>query len=100
LRILNSGPDADVDWELASELLDSGYADGVYHRSSEGDDRIAMLVWRGMTTDGRLFADKLEDDIYRTTLAYKIRISIWSVSSWIAGVMSGVAITWLSGHLV
>lgn len=90
LRILVSGVESENDRELAAELIDAGYGEGTYKRSNLGDKKIGVLLWKGVTAEGRLFADDLQNKIEQASLKYKIKLCSISVASWLAGIASAV----------
>ena len=90
LRILVSGVESEKDYELAAELIASGYGEGTYKRSNLGDNKIGVMLWKGVTTEGRLFADDLQNKIEKETWRYRIKLFSISAASWLAGIASAV----------
>lgn len=85
LRILLNGPASTNDYALASELLDEQLAKGKYLRNQAQPGDIANLVWHGITTKGRLFADELEDEIRRSTWWHRTLVAGAGTGLWLLG---------------
>lgn len=87
LRILLNGPSGKKDYQLARELIDAGYADGKCRISHRREDHGTVLdiVWQGMNTNGRLFADKLKTMIHRQSWWFRIK----TFGIWLFGVAAG-----------
>ena len=99
LRILLSEKLEKEDWPLASELIDSGHADGKTHwRTDTAERAISILVWRGATTEGRLFADKLESEIKRASLSFKLKSALFGLIAWVSGIFTPVLISLINGN--
>ena len=96
VRILLNGPSGSEDYDLARELIDSGYATGKYRPSHnrENYNEALDLQWTGINTKGRLFADELQLQIWRQSLTYNaIEFAIW-FSGWAIGVGTQILLTW------
>jgi hypothetical protein len=100
IRILLHGPSGPKDFGFARELMDQGYAEGRYQTSRGRDDygKVKELIWQGINAQGRLFADRLSDEVYRASW----RARAVSLAQWAGGVAVGVAVemwrhSWICG---
>lgn len=88
LRILN-GSVTDDGFELAAELERDGYIRVRLERTlADRQPNTGRVVFQGLTTKGRLFADELQEQLYRQSRAY--RFVWWRDQSlaWLAGVLT------------
>ncbi|MCY1380729.1 hypothetical protein D9M68_715040 [compost metagenome] len=85
LRILLNGPASTDDYPLASELLDEQLAKGTYLPNRAAPNGIANLMWGGISTKGRLFADELEDQIRRSTWWHRTLVATGGIGLWLLG---------------
>ena len=101
LRILLNGPSGHQDFNIALELIEAGYAKGAYQISRRKEDygQVTSLVWQGVNTEGRLFADQLQEQLYRQSWRYRIT----NFGIWLAGVATGfwldIAKDWIERQL-
>ena len=99
LRILLSSEITKEDWVLANELIESGYANGTPHFSNRTAKReIDRLLWKGASTEGRLFAERLEDEIKKSSFLYKLKVVIFGITTWLMGIFTNVITSWFSGN--
>jgi len=85
LRILLNGPADTDDYPLAAELLDEKLAKGTYLPNHRAPSQITNLQWRGVNTNGRIFADELEDKIRRSKWWYRAWLALGSIFWWFLG---------------
>lgn len=92
LRILVSGPAGEEDYSAAGQLINEGYAAG-QHRPSRGREGIGpgTLNWGGATIDGRLFADRLAEEIMKSSLAQRLRVAATHFLAWLAGIATALS---------
>lgn len=93
--ILNEGPrppdslsdhDRNLQRRMVCELIDSGYVSGSSHRDADGN---AMgYHMGGPTVEGRLLADKLEEDLKKDTWAYRLKVAGVAAGGWVGGIAS------------
>ena len=98
VRILTSGLKEKGDWNYARELIDEGYAEGSYQISRRLDTsgQITTLNWSGVNTNGRLFADELNEKIKKESWKNKIITLLIASCSFFAGIAVDVVKWWLS----
>jgi|GEM_PF-5688694 len=103
LRLLQwpTSQPAKQDWWAAAELIAAGHATGIVgHESDSGQRKIVRLYNFAPTLQGRLFADELRQQAYRSSDAYKqeenrlrrqgqISGAIWTV---LPAIFAGVAV--------
>jgi hypothetical protein len=93
LRILTSNAVAEKDWLLASELIKDDYANGKIIWSNETiDEKIGSLIWEGVTTKGRLFADTLKESIDKSSAWYKVKMALFIVGGWVFGLITQITV--------
>ena len=93
LRILFLPKIEENDFELAKELIDGGYADGSYLSDKSRSDRPVRAVnWKGINSNGRIFADELQSKIKKESLTYKVT----QFCIWLVGMLAGYAIKMLT----
>lgn len=80
LRILLNGPASPDDYPIAAELIKKGMADGTYLQNHRAPGTIANLMWRGITLDGRAYAETLEGQLKRSSGLGRLLIGLGSIA--------------------
>ena len=62
-RVLEYGPQNEIDWPIAKDLIGQGYADGAYRVDASNDDKILSLQWKGVTPSGQWYLKWLRQEI-------------------------------------
>lgn len=98
IRILTNGPQSELDYEFARELIDSNYAKGKYQVSKlhSSYDKVTNLIWIGVNTNGRLFLDELNSQIRKESWGHKLKLGL----VWILGVASTLVIEWIKSLIL
>lgn len=73
---------------LAGELADANLLDGTANRSADGDIRGALI--NGMTVEGRLFLQKLEDEERDSKLSRKTVKYVPILVGYVVGLLSPI----------
>ncbi len=71
---------------LMRELIDGDYAAGSYDYGLDGE--VCPVIWEGPTAKGRLFAEDIEEHLKKQTLTYRIKIGVFALIGWFAGIAS------------
>jgi len=97
IKILEERPD-ESEYQYAAELIEGGYAKGsVLPSTLRGGPRYLHLVWKGPTLEGREYCDDLKEAVRRRSLSFRIWSAVVVISSWLAGVLTDVIISRLTG---
>lgn len=89
INILLNGPTSEIEYKMAAELIDEGFAKGSVIKNNTGKGNpIAALKWRGPTTSGREYLEQLQTKVQRQSLAYRARSGVVIVGAWLFGFLS------------
>ena len=92
IKILLEGPaDNQDEHRMVVELKKAGYVDADIQPSYTGNAAIAKVIFRGPTTTGREYLDKLQREVHRESLHYRLLQLAKMFASWCVGVVSGIA---------
>lgn len=81
------------------ELIDGGYAMGKYMRETAMDngEPLRAVTWDGPSVKGRILASEMEVQLKKETVAARIWSGMLVAGGWLGGILSAVAIKFLSG---
>lgn len=80
LRILLNGPASPDDYPVAAELIKRKLANGTYLPNPRAANGIANLTWRGVTMEGRHYAETLQSQIKQEAWHRPIWLGIGGVA--------------------